>query len=72
LGQQVEVYTRNVRGQRGTLQGRLEAFDRHFNLVLRGAEERFCVEGHPELRVRRVPLLFLKGDGVILVRPLPS
>jgi U6 snRNA-associated Sm-like protein LSm3 len=57
------------RGER-TLTGRLHAFDEHLNLVLGDVEERTALpapQGGEE--VRSFPMLFVRGDTVILVAP---
>jgi len=64
------------RGER-ELRGRLHAFDLHLNLVLGEAEESVTVVEVDEetqeelLRVvrRRLPLVFVRGDSVILIAP---
>ena len=62
------------RGER-TLSGRLHAFDEHLNLVLGDVEERLSLPAAagaaapPREEVRAFPMLFVRGDTVILVAP---
>ncbi|XP_050420569.1 uncharacterized protein LOC126833340 [Adelges cooleyi] len=59
------------------LRGRLHAFDQHLNMVLGEAEETITtVEVDEETfeevyktTKRTIPMLFVRGDGVILVSP---
>ncbi|KAJ2696543.1 Sm-like protein lsm3b [Coemansia spiralis] len=65
-----------LRGDR-ELRGRLHAYDQHLNMVLGDVEETISVvdigDGAqaPTVRVvsRAVPMLLVRGDGVILVSP---
>uniref|UniRef100_A0A0K0DV51 U6 snRNA-associated Sm-like protein LSm3 n=1 Tax=Strongyloides stercoralis TaxID=6248 RepID=A0A0K0DV51_STRER len=58
--------------------GKLHAFDQHLNMILSDAEETLTVTEFEEdqceevfKQVKRViPMLFLRGDSVILVSPL--
>ncbi|KAJ1650447.1 Sm-like protein lsm3b [Dispira simplex] len=67
------VYVK-LRGDR-ELRGKLHAFDQHLNMVLGDVEENITnVELHPETKeevvntsTRRIDMLFVRGDGVILV-----
>jgi len=40
----VRIRTRAIDGDRGTIVGKLEAFDKHMNMILRNAEEEFFVK----------------------------
>jgi len=59
------------------LRGKLHAYDQHLNMVLGDAEETVTlVEIDEETREeiirptkRHIPMLFVRGDGVILVSP---
>eukprot|EP00871_Galdieria_phlegrea_P000237 jgi/Galph1/1213/GphlegSOOS_G6030.1 len=70
-----EIYVK-LRGER-ELRGRLQAFDQHMNLVLSNVEEtalKVEVEketGEELLKSvkRKMPMLFVRGDSVILVAP---
>lgn len=73
LDQEIYVKLRSDR----ELKGRLHAYDQHLNMILENAEE-VCtsVEIDEETleRVykqskRNVPLMFIRGDGIILVSP---
>lgn len=65
-----------LRGDR-ELRGRLHAYDQHLNMVLGEVEETITIvdidEGTQRQSVRTVnrtvPMLFVRGDGVILVSP---
>ncbi|KAK4525559.1 hypothetical protein GAYE_SCF13G3467 [Galdieria yellowstonensis] len=65
-----------LRGDR-ELRGKLQAFDQHMNLVLSDVEETALkVEVDNETGEeliksvkRKMPMLFVRGDGVILVAP---
>ncbi|KAJ1896653.1 U4/U6-U5 snRNP complex subunit lsm3 [Kickxella alabastrina] len=65
-----------LRGDR-ELRGRLHAYDQHLNMVLGEVEETITiVDVNEELNTqsvhtvnRKVPMLFVRGDGVILVSP---
>jgi U6 snRNA-associated Sm-like protein LSm3 len=71
-----EVVLVKCRGDRD-LRGRLHAFDEHLNLVLSEVEETLkTVEIDPNTdeemihtSTRKLPMLFVRGDGVILVSP---
>ena len=59
------------------LRGRLQAYDQHLNMVLSDVEE--CVttveideETYEEVyktTKRNIPMIFVRGDGIILVSP---
>ena len=59
------------------LRGRLHAFDQHLNMVLSEVEETITTveideETYEEIfrtSKRSIPMLFVRGDGVILVSP---
>ena len=64
-----------MRGDR-ELRGRLHAFDQHLNMVLGDVEEIVLVEesgdSYEQLgrtQKRKIPMLFVRGDGVILISP---
>ncbi|KAJ2507589.1 U4/U6-U5 snRNP complex subunit lsm3 [Coemansia sp. RSA 1836] len=65
-----------LRGDR-ELRGRLHAYDQHLNMVLGEVEEIITIVDVDEesntqsVRTvnRKVPMLFVRGDGVILVSP---
>ncbi|KAI8320428.1 LSM-domain-containing protein [Martensiomyces pterosporus] len=65
-----------LRGDR-ELRGRLHAYDQHLNMVLGEVDETITiVEVSEETQSqtvrtvnRKVPMLFVRGDGVILVSP---
>ncbi|KAJ2005234.1 U4/U6-U5 snRNP complex subunit lsm3 [Coemansia thaxteri] len=65
-----------LRGDR-ELRGRLHAYDQHLNMVLGEVEETITIvdvdDGSRAQSVstvkREVPMLFVRGDGVILVSP---
>lgn len=73
LDERIYVKMRNDR----ELRGRLHAYDQHLNMVLGDVEE--CVttieideETYEEVyktTKRNIPMLFVRGDGVILVSP---
>merc|ERR1712189_109778 len=73
LDEKIYVKMRNER----ELRGRLHAYDQHLNMVLGEVEE--CVttieideETYEEMfktTKRNTPMLFVRGDGVILVSP---
>eukprot|EP00180_Rhodochaete_pulchella_P002585 Plantae.Rhodophyta-Rhodochaete_pulchella.ctg3969.p1 GENE.Plantae.Rhodophyta-Rhodochaete_pulchella.ctg3969~~Plantae.Rhodophyta-Rhodochaete_pulchella.ctg3969.p1 ORF type:complete len:101 (-),score=12.81 Plantae.Rhodophyta-Rhodochaete_pulchella.ctg3969:63-365(-) len=65
-----------LRGER-ELRGRLHAFDQHMNMVLGDVEETLTTievdeETYEQLiktSKRKIEMLFVRGDGVILVAP---
>jgi len=65
-----------MRGDR-ELRGRLHAYDQHLNMVLGEVEETITIveideetnEEHFRTNKRKIPMLFVRGDGVILVSP---
>eukprot|EP00995_Heteronema_vittatum_P008934 NODE_4206_length_599_cov_281.300000_g3037_i0.p1 GENE.NODE_4206_length_599_cov_281.300000_g3037_i0~~NODE_4206_length_599_cov_281.300000_g3037_i0.p1 ORF type:complete len:104 (-),score=22.24 NODE_4206_length_599_cov_281.300000_g3037_i0:160-471(-) len=65
-----------LRGDR-TLRGRLHAYDQHLNMVLGQVEETHTVttiddrtyEERTTVNTRDIDMLFVRGDGVILVSP---
>lgn len=69
------VYVK-LRGDR-ELRGRLHAFDQHLNMVLGDVQETVTTteideetfEEIVKTSSRTVPMLFVRGDGVILVAP---
>ncbi|KAF6213490.1 hypothetical protein GE061_011210 [Apolygus lucorum] len=73
LDERIYVKMRNER----ELRGRLHAYDQHLNMVLGEAEETVTTieideETYEELykkTKRNIPMLFVRGDGVILVSP---
>ncbi|KAH7648051.1 hypothetical protein FG379_000834 [Cryptosporidium bovis] len=71
LDEQVFV---KCRGNR-ELEGTLYAFDPHMNMVLGNVKEKYYEEGQDinsktgEPKTRRIEMLFLRGDLIILVRP---
>ncbi|KAK6588608.1 hypothetical protein RS030_3453 [Cryptosporidium xiaoi] len=71
LDEQVFV---KCRGNR-ELEGTLYAFDPHMNMVLGNVKEKYYEESQDvnnktgEPKTRRIEMLFLRGDLIILVRP---
>uniref|UniRef100_H2ZF55 U6 snRNA-associated Sm-like protein LSm3 n=1 Tax=Ciona savignyi TaxID=51511 RepID=H2ZF55_CIOSA len=73
LDERVYVKMRNER----ELRGRLHAYDQHLNMVLGEVEETVTAveideETYEEIykqTKRTIPMLFVRGDGVILVSP---
>eukprot|EP00297_Palpitomonas_bilix_P000571 CAMPEP_0113894258 /NCGR_PEP_ID=MMETSP0780_2-20120614/16600_1 /TAXON_ID=652834 /ORGANISM="Palpitomonas bilix" /LENGTH=93 /DNA_ID=CAMNT_0000884743 /DNA_START=76 /DNA_END=357 /DNA_ORIENTATION=- /assembly_acc=CAM_ASM_000599 len=65
-----------LRGDR-ELRGRLHAYDQHLNLILSEVEEILTIteideetsEEIQKVEKRRMDLLFVRGDGVILISP---
>lgn len=73
LDERIRVKMRNDR----ELFGRLHAYDQHMNMVLSNVEEAVTTvdideetfeEVHKTTK-RSIPMLFVRGDGVILVAP---
>jgi len=79
-----EVIVLTVRGPynqvRGNVQGTLEAFDKHWNMILSNATETLAAPasasdedvGTQAEKTRFFPVLFLKGDSVITARLVPA
>uniref|UniRef100_A0A8D8YFZ6 U6 snRNA-associated Sm-like protein LSm3 n=1 Tax=Cacopsylla melanoneura TaxID=428564 RepID=A0A8D8YFZ6_9HEMI len=73
LDERVHVKMRNER----VLRGKLHAYDQHLNMVLGDVEETVTTveideETYEEIyktTKRSIPMLFVRGDGVILVSP---
>ncbi|KAF9799580.1 hypothetical protein SFRURICE_018767 [Spodoptera frugiperda] len=73
LDERIYVKMRNER----ELRGKLHAYDQHLNMVLGDAEETITTveideETYEEVyrtTKRNIPMLFVRGDGVILVSP---
>ncbi|XP_031552189.1 U6 snRNA-associated Sm-like protein LSm3 [Actinia tenebrosa] len=73
LDERIYVKMRNDR----ELRGRLHAFDQHLNMIISEVEETITTveideETFEELfktTKRNIPMLFVRGDGVILVSP---
>ncbi|RWS16160.1 U6 snRNA-associated Sm-like protein LSm3 [Dinothrombium tinctorium] len=73
LDERIYVKMRNGR----ELRGRLHAYDQHLNIVLGDVEETITnveidEETYEEVyktTKRNIPMLFVRGDGVILVSP---
>jgi len=73
LDERVYVKMRNER----ELRGRLHAYDQHLNIILGDVEETVTSveideETYEEIykqTKRNIPMLFVRGDGVILVSP---
>ncbi|XP_026190482.1 probable U6 snRNA-associated Sm-like protein LSm3 [Cyclospora cayetanensis] len=63
------------RGER-QLKGTLHAYDVHLNLVLADAEETVTVVDETTNKlsktVRKMPLIFVRGDAVVLLSPLEA
>ncbi|EKX46971.1 hypothetical protein GUITHDRAFT_70214 [Guillardia theta CCMP2712] len=65
-----------MRGDR-ELRGKLHAYDQHLNMVLGEVEEVVTVveydedtfEEHVKMTKRNIDMLYVRGDGVILVSP---
>lgn len=74
LDERIYVKMRNDR----ELRGRLHSYDQHLNMVLGDVEEivtsvEIDEETYEEVykpSKRQIPMLFVRGDGVILVSPL--
>uniref|UniRef100_A0A0N4ZGI4 U6 snRNA-associated Sm-like protein LSm3 n=1 Tax=Parastrongyloides trichosuri TaxID=131310 RepID=A0A0N4ZGI4_PARTI len=72
-----EVVLVKMRSEREVV-GKLHAFDQHLNMVLSDAEETVTIAEFEESQCedvfkqvkRIIPMLFLRGDSVILVSPL--
>jgi len=73
IDERVYIKLRNDR----ELVGRLHAFDQHLNMILGDVEETLTTmtideDTYEELykhQKRHIPMLFVRGDGVILVSP---
>ncbi|KAH8927128.1 Sm-like ribonucleoprotein [Atractiella rhizophila] len=67
LSEQVFI---KLRGDR-ELRGVLHAYDAHMNMVLSNVEETVYIIEDDQLKTnkRRVDMLFVRGDGVVLVSP---
>ncbi|KAM8940941.1 U6 snRNA-associated Sm-like protein LSm3 [Lycaon pictus] len=72
LDEQIYVKMRNDR----ELRGRLHACDQHLNMILGDVEETVTIEIDEETyeeiyksTKRNIPMLFVRGDGVVLVAP---
>ncbi|KAK1900876.1 U6 snRNA-associated Sm-like protein LSm3 [Dissostichus eleginoides] len=70
LDERIYVKMRNDR----ELRGRLHAYDQHLNMILGDVEETVTTveideETYEELYKRNIPMLFVRGDGVVLVAP---
>ncbi|ESO06906.1 hypothetical protein HELRODRAFT_156800 [Helobdella robusta] len=73
LDEKIYVKMRNER----ELKGRLHAYDQHLNMILGDVEETITTvvideETYEEIykmTKRSIPMLFVRGDGVILVSP---
>lgn len=73
LDERIYVKMKNDR----ELRGRLHAFDQHLNLILGEVEETITTfeldeetyEGVYKTTKRTIPMLFVRGDGIILVSP---
>ncbi|CAG5095392.1 Similar to Lsm3: U6 snRNA-associated Sm-like protein LSm3 (Mus musculus) [Cotesia congregata] len=73
IDERIYVKMRNER----ELRGRLHAYDQHLNMILGDAEETVTTveideETYEEVyrtTKRNIPMLFVRGDGVILVSP---
>ncbi|KXJ15872.1 U6 snRNA-associated Sm-like protein LSm3 [Exaiptasia diaphana] len=73
LDERIYIKMRNDR----ELRGRLHAFDQHLNMIISEVEETITTveideETFEELfktTKRNIPMLFVRGDGVILVSP---
>lgn len=73
LDERIYVKMRNER----ELKGRLNAYDQHLNMILGDVEETVTIveideETYEEVyktTKRNIPMLFVRGDGVILVSP---
>ena len=64
LSQQIYIKMRNNRD----IKGKLISYDTHLNMILTDAEETFWESDKKE--VRRLPSVYLRGDGIILVSPV--
>ncbi|XP_032252809.1 U6 snRNA-associated Sm-like protein LSm3 [Phoca vitulina] len=72
LDERIYVKMRNDR----ELRGRLPAYDQHLNMILGDVEETVTIEIDEETyeeiyksTKRNIPMLFVQGDGVVLVAP---
>jgi len=81
-GRLVRIVTRHKRGIRGEAIGKIVAFDKHLNMVLRDVnetyhvrlmEEKQCKDGGTasrpvlEKRRRKLPNVFLTGKSIVMV-----
>lgn len=78
-GRSVRIVTRHKRGIRGEAIGKIVAFDKHLNMVLRDVKETYhvrlmkekeCKDGcRPvlEKRRRKLPNVFLTGKSIVMV-----
>ncbi|KAG7154437.1 U6 snRNA-associated Sm-like protein LSm3-like [Homarus americanus] len=64
LDERIYVKMRNER----ELRGRLHAYDQHLNMILGDVDDETFEEVYKTTR-RNIPMLFVRGDGVILVAP---
>eukprot|EP01135_Chromosphaera_perkinsii_P008033 Nk52_evm1s1078 gene=Nk52_evmTU1s1078 len=73
LDERIQV---KMRGDR-ELTGKLHAFDQHLNMVLEDVEESVTtveideetMEDIVHITKRKIPMLFVRGDGIILISP---
>ena len=71
LDEKVQVKCREGRHLYGTLQ----AYDPHLNIVLSDVEETTEIvdeDGETSTARRRMGMLFVRGDGVVLLSPIDS
>ncbi|KAF2718871.1 Sm-like ribonucleoprotein [Polychaeton citri CBS 116435] len=71
-----EIVFVKLRGDR-EIEGRLHAYDSHCNLVLGDVKETiYAVDEENEDEVRTIKkgseMLFLRGDSVVMISPVPS
>ncbi|KAI3638172.1 hypothetical protein MIR68_003783 [Amoeboaphelidium protococcarum] len=64
-----------LRGGR-ELTGRLNAYDGHLNMVLQDVTEKTLIVNEDteqvQPQIRNMPMLFVRGDGVLIMSPLLS